>query len=99
MRLSASDIDIILRSIRSVIADDGRIRVFGSRLDDNARGGDIDLMVEFDHPIDRPARLAARLTTQVMQAMQGRKIDIVLHAPNLLESEIHRIALEEGVLI
>jgi hypothetical protein len=31
--------------------------------------------------------------------MQGRKVDVLLKAPNLLEQPIHRIAAHQGVVL
>jgi len=31
--------------------------------------------------------------------MQGRAVDVILRAPNLLESSIHKVAEREGVLL
>ena len=71
--------------------------LFGSRLDDNARGGDVDLLVEVDEPVDQPALLEAKLSAQVSKSMHGRKVDVIIKAPNLLELPIHSIALSEGI--
>ncbi len=46
MRLSDADIAVIRALVRTRFGQDSRIWLFGSRLDDNARGGDIDLYVE-----------------------------------------------------
>jgi len=68
-------------------------------LDDGARGGDVDLMIDFDHPVEHPAALSARLSVRASRAIGGRKVDVMLRAPNLTQSGIHRIAQEEGILL
>jgi len=87
--------------IRSIVADlagsDAGVRLFGSRLDDAARGGDVDLLVEVPQPVDTPAPLAARIAGRISRAMQGRKVDVVLLAPNLMRLPIHEEALRTGV--
>ena len=59
MRLS----DALIRSIRLLALQEAgeraRVRVFGSRLDDAARGGDLDLMLEVPEPVENPALLSA----------------------------------------
>lgn len=77
----------------------GRVRVFGSRLDDTAHGGDIDLMLELPEPVDNPALMAAQMSAQVSRAMHGRKVDVLLSAPNLMRLPIHDIAFKEGQLL
>lgn len=42
MRLTPQQIQGIRQLVRNVAGEAARIRVFGSRLDDRARGGDID---------------------------------------------------------
>ncbi len=43
MRLTPAQITTILDTVRKVAGPDARVRLFGSRLDDHARGGDIGL--------------------------------------------------------
>ena len=76
-----------------------RVRVFVSRFDDAARGGDLDLMLEFSEPVDNPALMAARMSAQVSRAMHGRKVDVLLSAPNLKRLPIHDVAFKEGKLL
>lgn len=73
--------------------------VFGSRLDDSARGGDIDLLLELPRPVEHPALLVARMSARVSRLRHGRKADVVLSAPNLLRLPIHEVALREGHLL
>lgn len=75
------------------------MRVFGSRLDDTAHGGDLDLMLELTEPVDNPALMAAQMSAQVSRAMFGRKVDVLLSAPNLMRLPIHDIAFQEGQLL
>lgn len=75
------------------------MRVFGSRLDDTAHGGDVDLMLELPEPVDNPALMAAQMSALVSRAMHGRKVDVLLSAPNLMRLPIHDIALKEGQLL
>jgi hypothetical protein len=46
-----------------------RVRLFGSRLDDGAKGGDVDPMFELPEPVDNPALLAAQLSARISRAM------------------------------
>lgn len=97
MRLSRSAQQSIKRIVTNLLGDAARVRLFGSRLDDTGRGGDIDLLVEVDVSVEAPAELAAKLSVQIMRVCQGRKVDVVLMAPNLPQLPIHRIAQEQGV--
>ena len=99
MRLADEQIETIRRLARQVAGNQSRVRIFGSRLDDVARGGDLDLMLELPEPVDNPALLAAQMLTQVSRAMHGRKVDVVVSVPNLMRLPIHDIAFKEGVLL
>lgn len=99
MRIQTHAREALAKSVRRVVPDAKTIRLFGSRLDDNARGGDVDLMVEFDYPIERPALLAARIAVQASRTLDGRNVDVVLKAPNLKECSIHLVAMATGVTL
>jgi predicted nucleotidyltransferase len=75
------------------------VRVFGSRIDDTKQGGDLDLMLELPEPVDNPAFLAAQLAAKVSRLMNGRKVDVLLSAPNLMRLPIHDVAFKEGVIL
>jgi len=99
MRLTTSQIETIRQLARQVAGSQSRVRVFGSRIDDTAHGGDIDLMLELPEPVDNPALMAAQMSALVSRAMHGRKVDVLLSAPNLMRLPIHDIALKEGQLL
>ena len=75
------------------------MRVFGSRLDDTAHGGDLDLMLELPEPVDNPALIAAQMSAPVSCAMFGRKVDVLRSTPNLMRLPTHEIAFKEGRLL
>lgn len=75
------------------------MRLFGSRLDDAVRGGDIDLLVSLSRTIENPALLAARLSALLTRALHGRHVDVLLSAPNLKTLPIHVIAVRDGALL
>lgn len=56
-------------------------------------------MLEMSDPVDNPALLAARMSALVSRAMHGRKVDVLISAPNLMRLPIHDIAFEEGQLL
>ena len=68
-------------------------------MDDSRLGGDLDLLVELDAPVQRPAWLAARLGAQISRLLGGRSVDVVLQAPNLQHQPIHDVAAHNGVLL
>ena len=98
MRLTAVQIDTIRRVIHEEAEGDVTVRLFGSRLDDEARGGDIDLLLQTRHAIERPALFSARIAARLIRALGGRHVDILLDAPNLQRLPIHEHAMKGAVL-
>lgn len=97
MRLSEEEVAIIRQSAESVFGDQAQVWLFGSRVDDSRRGGDIDLLI-------RPApgvsenllRGKIRFLGMLERALGERRIDVIIqHRAN--PRPIERIALETGV--
>lgn len=99
MRLTSEQTDAIRHLAQEIAGEGARVWIFGSRLDDNARGGDLDLMLELPEPVEQPALLGARMSARVSRLMHGRKVDVVISAPNLARLPIHDMAIKEGRLI
>jgi len=96
MRLTDDQAQAIKQLACQIAGEQARVRVFGSRLDDSARGGDLDLMLELPEPADHPALMAARFSAKVSRLMHGRKVDVLIAAPNLMRLPIHDMAFKEG---
>ena len=99
MRLTPAEIASIRDTVRAVAGDSATVRLFGSRLDDSARGGDIDLLVELEEPVDSAVRMSARIGARLQQVLGDRRIDVLIAAPNVHESTVHRVARESGVSV
>lgn len=78
MRLTAIERTQILGVVERLTNGRGRVWLFGSRVNDNARGGDLDLMVESDDPVEHPARLMAAIGAQLEMQLGERRIDVLL---------------------
>jgi predicted nucleotidyltransferase len=74
MRLSPEQTQVILRGVRQHFGSNARVMLFGSRLDDAARGGDVDLLVECEHP---PTVRQRALATMRLEQALGLPVDIV----------------------
>jgi len=97
MRLSPDQQREIRQTAQDLLGPAAQVRLFGSRLDDSARGGDIDLLVEVQYPVDHPARTAAALAAALSRRLSGRSVDVVIAAPNLRRLPIHDLAARDGV--
>ena len=77
MRLSEYEI----AQIKSIVADhfgpDARVLLFGSRVDDRRRGGDIDLLVESSLSAEEAFRAKVECLTDLHLALGEQKIDLV----------------------
>jgi predicted nucleotidyltransferase len=97
MRLNEPQIAAIRSCALELAGSNARVWLFGSRVRDDARGGDVDLLLELDDAVAEPAQLSARLAAQVSRAMHGRRVDVLIKAPNLKLLPIHSVALTEGI--
>jgi predicted nucleotidyltransferase len=57
---------------------ESRVWLFGSRVDDTQRGGDIDLLVETDAVLSNRVKTLCRLHGGLIYALGERKLDILL---------------------
>ena len=96
MRLTPEDIQLIRDTVRCHLGNEARITLFGSRVNDQARGGDVDLLIESQIAIEQPAVVIARIASAISLGMHERKVDVLLMAPNLMVSPIHQIARQTG---
>ena len=64
--------------MRRHFGETARILLFGSRVDDSRRGGDIDILVEHDPAVQgvELVRMKLRAMTDIQFAIGDRKIDI-----------------------
>ncbi len=99
MRISQEQCRAIGRLAREVAGEQACVRLFGSRLDEQAKGGDVDLFLELPFPVENPALTAARLSARVSRLFRGRRVDVLIAAPNLEQLPIHEVARRQGVLL
>jgi predicted nucleotidyltransferase len=97
MRLSTEQISNVRTLTSQLAGGSARVWLFGSRVSDDTRGGDVDILVELDSAVLEPAQLSARLAARISRSMFGRRVDVLIKAPNLLHLPIHDVALAQGV--
>jgi predicted nucleotidyltransferase len=74
MRLRPEEIDAIRAAVREVFGPSSTVRLFGSRVRDDLRGGDIDLFVEVDRGQATIAQ-EQRLRDRIARAVEDLRID------------------------
>ena len=82
--------------MRQVYGMDAEVWLFGSRTDDNAKGGDIDLYVETAdglNPLDRLIESRSRL----FKLFGEQKIDLLVGVRGREPSPMERIARNTGI--
>ena len=93
MRLEPEEIRAIKETIKS-FDENAKIWLYGSRTDDNKRGGDIDLLI-FSEKLGFREKLKIRV--QLYKKIGEQKIDILIAKDD--KKPFIRIALEDAVLL
>ena len=75
---------------------EARIILFGSRADDRAKGGDIDLLVISDRI---GLREEWKIRRDVLDRIGWQKLDLVVRRNDQLDSPIATVAIESGVFL
>ena len=97
MRLTAEQREVIRSAVREIYGENSRLWLFGSRVDDERRGGDIDLLVRPDSSSCGYALMdKIRLLGKLERGIGERKIDVVIETPDD-QRTIVRIAHERGI--
>ena len=77
MRLSELEIDAIKAAINKYFEQEARVYLFGSRVDEDKSGGDIDLYVETELTGQELIKAKLQAMSEIQLRIGDRKIDIV----------------------
>lgn len=97
MRLSARQAAVIKEEVRNVFGPEATVRLFGSRVDDEAKGGDIDLFIEADIPPQEKLDLELTFRARLVQRLGDQRIDVVMHRPGTPDKTIDQEARLTGI--
>lgn len=97
MRLTDGEVAAIRSSAQEVFGPGAVVRLFGSRLDDSRRGGDIDLHVHVTQGV--PADARGRFRRLLDRQIGEREYDIIVSAATDPVSAIDRKAMHEGIVL
>lgn len=73
MRLTTAQILLTKSTAADLAGSEVRVRLYGSRLDDASRSGDVDLLPVLPGPVDPPALLAGCLAAWISRGMAGAR--------------------------
>ena len=102
MRLTDRQHATLTAAVRRHFGPHARLWLFGSRVDDGARGGDFDVMVQADAAnaeLLYGAKLALLADLHATPEFDGERIDVVLWCPRLdpVLRPVQRAALAHGL--
>jgi hypothetical protein len=98
MRLSDHEIHCIVTAVERHFGPSVAVRLFGSRADPLARGGDIALYLDgVDATEPRVRRLRRLLLAELNERLGAQSIDVLVRRVGSPALPIHRIAVATGV--
>lgn len=89
MRLTHEQIVSILNMVQHFAGEKAHVYLFGSRLDDQAKGGDVDLLIETSYPLKLLDRAYLKIK---LEERLGLPVDIIIRAGNETPTPFQRLA-------
>lgn len=101
VRLPEKYLTAIIKAFESNFSGSDHLWIFGSRVDLQSKGGDIDLYIETNETnIDDVIQKKSKMVSQIWRAVGEQKIDVVLNILSLnSDLPIYTIAKQNGVLL
>jgi predicted nucleotidyltransferase len=97
MRLTQDQVASIKQTAHAVLGEGARVVLFGSRVDDAKKGGDIDLVFETDHAVTNRATTLGALYVALIRQLGDRKIDVLLKDSATAPAPVFEMARQTGV--
>ena len=98
MRLEAQEIAAIKAATKHVFGADAIVRLFGSRVDDARRGGDIDLHIETAQPIDI-WQVKDDFLERLFERIDEQRVDVIVTTRGTPPRPIEAIAYRDGIVL
>lgn len=95
MRLSQPEQDAIINLAREHFGDGAEVWLFGSRVDNERRGGDIDLYVETDQ--DEILRARATFKAALARKLGEQRIDLIVRPRQRPPTAFERHVCSQGI--
>ncbi len=97
MRLDSEIKNKIIKYANQYFGADIKLYLFGSRVDDNKKGGDIDLYLESPKEININQQV--KFLNDMYKNVTERKIDLIIKTPSKKDKPIFHTAKQEGILL
>ena len=97
MRLEPKVKQLIIKYAKQHFGDDSKLYLFGSRIYDDKKGGDIDLYLESMRDIDM--QLQVDFLRDINKNVTERKVDLIIKTPFTLDKPILHTAKKQGILL
>lgn len=99
MRLTDSERVAIRDVVARRFGPGAKALLFGSRVDDTRRGGDIDLLIELPKGVAEPLAQSVQLEVELVRALGDRRIDVLLSYPGVADQPFHAVARRAAVAV
>lgn len=97
VRLTTAQAELIKQRAREFFGREADVWLFGSRADDDMRGGDIDLVIESQVAISGRVSEICQRHAALQRDLGKQKIDIIALDPSMTVLPIHESAKRTGV--
>ena len=95
MRITEHEKNIIVDAVKSADSN-ARIWLFGSRVDDQKKGGDIDIAI-FSEKINKDVMLEIQVRHSICDSIGEQRIDIITTSDG--KEAIFKLAMAEGIVL
>lgn len=99
MHLLPEQIQTIKDTVKQLVGPFSRVWLFGPRVVNALRGGDIDLLVETDEIDTNRIKTLSKIESALVMALGDRKLDVLLKDVQVPDVPAFEVARRQGILL